>query len=72
MVQNTFAQKQVELQIGLRDACTLECLVDPSTGEVVAVTEYVYMRRYVWVECFVVKPSYQSSGIGALLIGRYF
>ena len=77
MVKDTFAAKEVETDLQNEvcdDDFTIDVLVDPSSGEVVACVEYVYMRKYlwvVWVECVAVKQTYQKAGIGRLLIERF-
>jgi hypothetical protein len=75
MVKDTFAAKEIEmdLQNGVcDDDFTIDVLVDPSSGEVVACVEYVYMRKYLWVECVAVKQTYQKAGIGSYCLSGLY
>ncbi|ORX57256.1 hypothetical protein BCR36DRAFT_580674 [Piromyces finnis] len=42
----------------------------PKNVEVVAVMEYVFMKRYMWLEVIAVKQEYKGLGIGKLLMNR--
>jgi len=42
----------------------------PRNVEVVAVMEYVFMKRYMWLEVIAVKQEYKGLGIGKLLMHR--
>jgi hypothetical protein len=42
----------------------------PRNVEVVAVMEYVFMKRYMWLEVIAVKQEYKGLGIGKLLMNR--
>jgi GNAT superfamily N-acetyltransferase len=73
MVHNVFAEKAIEMDLltGIsKEDFSVDAIVDPSTGEVLSAIEYVYMRKYVWVECFAVKQNCQNSGIGKLMMER--
>ena len=74
MVQESFAEKEIDIDLFGHHSgppFTADVLVDPSTGEVIAAAEYVFMRKYLWVECLAIKKSYRRSGIGKLLMSRY-
>lgn len=73
MARDSFSDKNLEMSLA-QDVCsgdfTVDVLVDPSCGEVVACVEYIYMRRYVWIECLAVKKTYQHTGLGKILMDR--
>ncbi|KAI8907904.1 hypothetical protein EDD86DRAFT_208460 [Gorgonomyces haynaldii] len=73
MVYQSFAEKLIEMELldgTNEEEFTINCLVDPSSGEVLAVVEYVFMRTYLWVECLVVKKEYRNAGLGKMLLER--
>lgn len=73
LVQSLFSAKQIDMDLKmgcLEDDFTVDVLVDCYTGQVLAVAEYVFMRKYVWVECLAVHPGFQRFGLGQLMMER--
>lgn len=65
LVSLMFSEKRIEmdLQLGIsEDDFTVDILVDGD--QVLGVVEYIFMRKYLWIECFAISPQYQKQGIG--------
>ena len=73
MVQVVFAQKKIDMDLKqgcLEDDFTMDVVLDYQTKRVMAVCQYVFMRKYVWIECFAVNPAFQRAGVGRFLMDR--
>lgn len=65
LVSTLFLEKRIEMDIVLgisEDNFTVDILVDGD--QVLGVVEYVFMRKYLWIECFAISPTVQKQGIG--------
>ncbi|KAL2911653.1 hypothetical protein HK105_208861 [Polyrhizophydium stewartii] len=72
-VNAIFAEKKIHVDLVegcCEDDFTAEILVDDASDNVMAVAEFVFMRKYLWIECFAVSKSLQRAGIGKLLMER--
>jgi GNAT superfamily N-acetyltransferase len=65
LVSTMFLEKRIEMDLALgisEDNFTVDILVDG--GQVLGVCEYIFMRKYMWIECFAISPNHQKQGIG--------
>jgi GNAT superfamily N-acetyltransferase len=65
LVSSMFLEKRIEMDLALgisEDNFTVDILVDGD--QVLGVCEYIFMRKYLWIECFAISPDHQKQGIG--------
>ncbi|KAJ1537069.1 hypothetical protein HK405_014886, partial [Cladochytrium tenue] len=72
LVRSQFAKKNVSADLDgvLDDGFSVDVAVDAVTGAVLGAVEYVFMRRFLWVDAIAVKEEFQGAGVGSLLIQR--
>jgi GNAT superfamily N-acetyltransferase len=67
LVSLLFLEKRIniDLDAGISEEhFTVDILVDSTTFQVLGVSEYLFMRKYLWIECFAILPIAQKQGIG--------
>ncbi|KAH6576442.1 hypothetical protein BASA62_001363 [Batrachochytrium salamandrivorans] len=73
LVRSTFDEKNIRMELFqdcLDDDFSAELLVDAKSNEVLAVAEFIYSNKYLWLECIAVKNNYRRVGFGKLLMKR--
>ena len=71
MVTSEFASKQIDMDLNLiQDDFILDLIVDDKSVEVLGAIEYIYMKKYLWIECIAIPQKHQGLGVGKLLIQR--
>ncbi|KAI9333181.1 hypothetical protein DFJ73DRAFT_896207 [Zopfochytrium polystomum] len=72
LVTKQFAKKKVTADLAgvVDDGFTADIVRDAVTGVVLGTAQYVYMRRYLWLDALAVKEEAQGLGIGSLLLQR--
>lgn len=78
MVKQEFATKDmlVHLDWSMDEGMTIDLLIKETptlfscTNEVVGLCEYVFMKKYLWLEVIAIQPNFRNLGIGRLLMER--
>jgi hypothetical protein len=72
LVRDSFEEHQISINLvhTLEDNFITSIIFDKSLS-VKAVVEYVWMKKYLWIESFTVEKSFRHKGIGRLLLQRY-
>ena len=73
MVHQTFSD--IHISMDLVEGCyerdfSVAVLVDNQSMDVMAAVQYVFMRKYIWIECLAVKKQYQGACLGKVLMER--
>jgi GNAT superfamily N-acetyltransferase len=70
MVHDSFREKMIEMELfkDLGTDFTVDALI--LNDQVIACVEYVFMKKYVWIECLAVTKQMQRTKFGTLLINR--
>jgi GNAT superfamily N-acetyltransferase len=78
MIKNEFLHKEMEVSLdwSMEEGMTVDLFVKeiPSLFhhiyETVGICEYIFMKKYLWLEVITVKEEFRNNGIGRLLMDR--
>ncbi|KAJ3366901.1 hypothetical protein HDU91_001687 [Kappamyces sp. JEL0680] len=72
LVKTTFASYEILMDLvhTREDGFTLDLIVDFAQSRVIASQEFVFMKKYLWLESLVVSSEYRRKGYGRALIKR--
>jgi len=78
MIKKEFLTKDMEVSLdwSMDEGMTVDLFVKeiPSIfhqiHETIGICEYIFMKKYLWLEVIAVKPEFRSNGIGRLLLER--
>ncbi|KAJ3083338.1 hypothetical protein HDU99_010805 [Rhizoclosmatium hyalinum] len=67
-----FAEKNVNADLDgvLDDDFTVDVITDPVTGIVLGAVEYVFMKRYLWIDAIAVHHNVRGLGVGSIMLER--
>jgi len=71
-IRDLFAQKGISTHLDTTFAhhFTTLLIIDPSTRQLVATCEAVFMRKYLWIEVLAVKDTWRRRGVGRAIMER--
>ncbi|KAJ3104282.1 hypothetical protein HDU97_009358 [Phlyctochytrium planicorne] len=72
LIKTQFAEKNVCADLGgvLDDDFTVDMARDVRSCEVLGAVEYVFMKRYLWVDAVAVESACRGMGVGVVLMNR--
>ncbi|KAJ3191009.1 hypothetical protein HK101_008178 [Irineochytrium annulatum] len=72
VVREEFAAKNVaaDLSSVIHERFAVDLAIDIGTGEVAGAAEYVFMRKYLWLDAIATSKEARGCGVGTLLLDR--
>ncbi|KAI8616056.1 hypothetical protein BC830DRAFT_237898 [Chytriomyces sp. MP71] len=72
LVREQFAKKNVnaDLDSVLDDDFSLDVVIDAATGQVIGAVEYVFMKRFLWIDAIAVREDARGFGVGDVMLQR--
>ncbi|KAJ8323391.1 hypothetical protein O5D80_008136 [Batrachochytrium dendrobatidis] len=75
MMSEIFAEQNI--LVDLKEGCaeedfSAEIMADVNSYEALASAEYIFMRKYMWIESVAVKKEYRGLGFGKIMMERMF